>query len=62
VSVGAEYRYFDLGKETYNLGAATGSGTAGASSVSNTLDLHASEVAARLNIKLGSWLGNWWGN
>jgi outer membrane immunogenic protein len=62
VSVGIEYRYFDLGRETYNLGAVTGTATAGASTVSNNLNLHASEVTARLNMKLGSWLSNWWGN
>jgi hypothetical protein len=30
VSVGVEYRYFDLGKQTYNLGAVTGTAAAGA--------------------------------
>jgi outer membrane immunogenic protein len=57
VSVGVEYRYFDLGKETYNLGAVTGTATAGASTVSNNLKLNASEVTARLNMKLGNWFG-----
>jgi outer membrane immunogenic protein len=62
VSVGVEYRYFDLGKQTYNLGAVTGIAAAGASTVSNDLNLRASEVMARLNMKLGNWLANWWGN
>jgi opacity protein-like surface antigen len=52
VSIGAEYRYIDLGKETYNLGAFTPSGGA-AQTVSSTMSLTASQVTARLNIKLG---------
>jgi opacity protein-like surface antigen len=52
VFIGVEYRYIDLGKETYNLGAFTPAGAA-AQTVSNTVDLKASEVTARLNLKLG---------
>ena len=52
VFIGIEYRYLDLGKETYNLGAFTPAGGA-AKTVSNTVDLKASEVTARLNLKLG---------
>jgi outer membrane immunogenic protein len=52
VFIGVEYRYLDLGKETYNLGAFTPAG-AGAQTVSSTVDLRASEVTARLNFKLG---------
>jgi outer membrane immunogenic protein len=62
VSVGVEYRYFDLGKQTYNLGAVSETAAVGASIVSNDLNLRASEVMARLNIKLGNWWSNWWGN
>ena len=51
VFIGIEYRYLDLGKETYNLGAFTPAGAA-AQTVSNTVDLKASEVTARLNFKL----------
>jgi outer membrane immunogenic protein len=51
VFLGVEYRYFDLGKETYNLGAFTPAGV-GAQAVSTTVDLKASEVTARLNVKL----------
>lgn len=51
VSLGAEYRYYNLGKETYNLGAFTPSGGA-AQTVSSTVDLKASQVTARLNVKL----------
>jgi outer membrane immunogenic protein len=51
VFVGLEYRYLDLGKETYNLGAFTPAG-AGAQTVSNSIGLTASEVTARLNFKL----------
>ena len=52
VFIGAEYRYIDLGKETYNLGAFTPSGLS-AQTVSSTVSLTASQVTARLNIKLG---------
>jgi outer membrane immunogenic protein len=52
VFLGVEYRYFDIGKETYNLGAFTPAGGA-AQTVSNTVNLKASELTARLNIKLG---------
>jgi outer membrane immunogenic protein len=51
VWLGVEYRYFDVGTETYNLGAFTPAGAA-AQSVSSTVGLKASEVTARLNIKL----------
>jgi outer membrane immunogenic protein len=51
VFIGIEYRYLDLGKETYNLGAFTPAGLP-AQTVSNTVDLKASEVTARLNFKL----------
>ena len=51
VFVGVEYRYFDVGKETYNLGAFTPAGGA-AQTVSTTVGLKASEVTARLNLKL----------
>jgi len=50
VSFGVEYRYLNLGKETYNLGAFTPGATA--QTVSSTVDLKSSEVLARLNIKL----------
>src|SRR5580704_4455428 len=50
VSFGVEYRYLNLGKETYNLGAFTPG--ANAQTVSSTVDLKSSEVLARLNIKL----------
>jgi outer membrane immunogenic protein len=59
VSVGVEYRYFDLGTQTYNLGAVTAAGMVGASTVNNNIKLQASEVTARLNMKLGNWLSNW---
>jgi outer membrane immunogenic protein len=52
VFIGVEYRYLDLGKETYNLGAFTPAGAA-AQTVASTVNLTASEVAARLNFKLG---------
>jgi opacity protein-like surface antigen len=52
VFLGVEYRYIDLGKETYNLGAFTPAGGA-AQTVSNSVSLKASEVTARLNFKLG---------
>ena len=52
VFLGIEYRYVDLGKETYNLGAFTPGGGA-AQMVSSTVNLRASEVTARLNFKLG---------
>jgi opacity protein-like surface antigen len=51
VFLGVEYRYLDLGKETYNLGAFTPAG-APAQTVSNSVGLTASEVTARLNFKL----------
>jgi outer membrane immunogenic protein len=51
VSFGVEYRYLNLGKQTYNLGAFTPAGGA-AQTVSSTVDLKSSEVLARLNIKL----------
>jgi len=51
VFIGVEYRYLDLGNETYNLGAFTPAGIA-AQTVSNTVDLKASQVTARLNFKL----------
>jgi outer membrane immunogenic protein len=57
ISVGVEYRYFDLGSQTYHLGAVTPAGMA-ASTVNTNVSLHASEVTARLNWKLGNWL-NW---
>ena len=52
VFVGVEYRYLDLGKETYNLGAFTPAGAA-AQTVGNSVSMTASEVTARLNFKLG---------
>jgi outer membrane immunogenic protein len=52
VFIGVEYRYLDLGKETYNLGAFTPAGGA-AQTVSSSVGLTASEVTARLNFKLG---------
>lgn len=52
VFIGVEYRYLDLGKETYNLGAITPAGGA-AQTVSSSVGLTASEVTARLNFKLG---------
>ena len=51
VSLGVEYRYFDVGTETYNLGAFTPAGGA-AQTVTSTVGLKASEVTARLNVKL----------
>jgi outer membrane immunogenic protein len=51
VFVGVEYRYLDLGKDTYNLGAFTPAG-APAQTVSNSVSMTASEVTARLNFKL----------
>ena len=51
VWLGVEYRYFDVGTETYNLGAFTPAGGA-AQTVTNTVRLKASEVTARLNVKL----------
>jgi outer membrane immunogenic protein len=51
VFIGVEYRYLDLGKETYNLGAFTPAGAA-ARTVSSSVGLKASEVTARLNFKL----------
>ena len=51
VFIGIEYRYLDLGKETYNLGAFTPAGV-GAQTVTNSVGLTASEVTARLNFKL----------
>jgi opacity protein-like surface antigen len=51
VFLGVEYRYIDLGKETYNLGAFTPAGAA-AQSVTNAISLTASQVTARLNFKL----------
>jgi opacity protein-like surface antigen len=51
VFLGVEYRYIDLGKETYNLGAFT-TPAIGAQTVSSTASLTASEVTARLNFKL----------
>jgi outer membrane immunogenic protein len=52
VFIGVEYRYLNLGKETYNLGAFTPAGVA-AQTVASTVNLSASEVTARLNFKLG---------
>jgi opacity protein-like surface antigen len=52
VFLGVEYRYIDLGKETYNLGAFTPA-VGGAQTVTNSVGLTASEVTARLNFKLG---------
>ena len=54
IFLGVEYRYFDLGSETYNLGAFTPAGV-GAQTVATTVDLKASEVTARLNIKLNGF-------
>jgi len=51
VFIGVEYRYLDLGKETYNLGAFTPAAAA-AQTVNNSVSLTASEVTARLNFKL----------
>jgi outer membrane immunogenic protein len=51
VFLGVEYRYIDLGKETYNLGAFTPAGGA-AQTVSNSVSLTSSQVTARLNFKL----------
>jgi outer membrane immunogenic protein len=53
VFIGLEYRYLDLGKETYNLGAFTPVGGGTAQTVGSSVDLKASEVTARLNFKLG---------
>jgi outer membrane immunogenic protein len=50
VSFGVEYRYLNLGHETYNLGAFTPA--VNAQTVSSTVDLKSSQVTARLNIKL----------
>jgi outer membrane immunogenic protein len=52
VFIGLEYRYLDLGKETYNLGAFTPVG-GNAQTVGSSVGLKASEVTARLNFKLG---------
>jgi outer membrane immunogenic protein len=52
VFLGVEYRYINLGKETYNLGAFTPAGGA-AQTVTNSVSLSASQVTARLNFKLG---------
>jgi len=49
VSFGVEYRYLNLGKETYNLGAFT---AVNGQTVSSSVDLKSSEVIARLNVKL----------
>jgi opacity protein-like surface antigen len=51
VFLGVEYRYIDLGKETYNLGAFSPA-AGGAQTVTNSVSLRASEVTARLNFKL----------
>jgi outer membrane immunogenic protein len=51
VFIGVEYRYLDLGKETYNLGAFTPAGLP-AQTVSSSVSMTASEVTARLNFKL----------
>ena len=51
VFLGVEYRYIDLGNETYNLGAFTPAGGA-AQTVTNVVSLTASQVTARLNFKL----------
>lgn len=51
VFLGVEYRYVDLGKETYNLGAFTPAGGA-ARTVTNSVGLTSSQVTARLNFKL----------
>jgi outer membrane immunogenic protein len=51
VFLGVEYRYIDLGKETYNLGAFSPA-AGGAQTVTNSVSLTASEVTARLNFKL----------
>jgi outer membrane immunogenic protein len=58
VWLGIEYRYFDVGNETYNLGAFTPAGGA-AQTASSTVGLKASEVTARLNLKLNGlgWFG-----
>jgi outer membrane immunogenic protein len=52
VSFGVEYRYLNLGHETYNLGGFTPAGGANAQAGSSTVDLKSSEVLARLNVKL----------
>src|SRR5260370_36208996 len=52
VFIGVEYRYINLGKETYNLGAFTPAGGP-AQTVSSSVGLAASAVTARLNIKPG---------
>jgi len=51
VFLGVEYRYVDLGKKTYNLGAFTPAGGA-AQTVTNAISLTSSQVTARLNFKL----------
>jgi outer membrane immunogenic protein len=51
VFIGVEYRYFNVGNETYSLGAFTPAGSA-AQTVSSQVELKASEVVARLNLKL----------
>src|SRR5260370_40765320 len=53
VFLGIEYRYLDLGKETYNLGAFTPAGGP-AQTVSSTVNLTASEVTTRLHLQLGA--------
>jgi opacity protein-like surface antigen len=52
VFLGVEYRYVDLGKQTYNLGAFTPA-AGGAQTVTNPVGLTASQLTARLNFKLG---------
>jgi outer membrane immunogenic protein len=56
--LGVDYRYFDLGAETYNLGAVT-PGLGVTSTVASNVNLRASEITARLNLKLSGlgWFG-----
>ena len=53
IFLGVEYRYFDLGSETYNLGAFAPGRRRRPDCT--TVDLKASEVQARLNIKLNGF-------
>jgi outer membrane immunogenic protein len=51
VILGVDYRYFDLGTDTFNLGGVT-PGAGATSTVTSTIHPRGSEVLARLNIKL----------
>ena len=56
VALGAEYRYFDLGRETYNLGAVTNAAGV-TSTVTDSVRLKASQVLLRLDMKLNGFFG-----